>query len=245
MLKRRDADANGPVDDSYQLLSPDPNAMLSLRWLALAHGVVALEVLLLGLQPYALLLIYLSATLTDAVLNSLRILIVGMAGEPLGSRIGFAGPFSALFSSLLVIGFFWSKFGAALLIAAGMVIFLPGYLAGVEGAEVLHRAHEEFSQNTPLILFGSAALMLSQIFDFLFGFLGGRQYRSLRWWTLLLRPYLSLIASTVLLGVTAFLASQQQMMAPQSALALLLVVAKLLADVAIRRRDPAVGPARA
>lgn len=219
--------------------------MLPLRWLALAHGVIALEVLLLGLHPYALLVIYYCAIVTDAVLNSLRILIVGVAGEPLGSRIGFSGPFSALFFSLFVVGFFWSKFGTALLIAAFIVIGLPGFLAGAEGAEILHLAHEEFSERTGLILLGCGALLLCQLFDFVFGFLLGRQFRSLRWWTLLLWPYVGLIASTVLLAAAALLASQQRVLAPQSALALLLVGAKLLVDVRIRRSDPAVGPATA
>ena len=211
------------------------------RPLQLAHFLIALEVLLLGLNPFAVLVIYFLAHVTEALLNSVRIFIVGIAGDPLGRHVGFGNLGSALLFSLFVIGFFWSKY-APVLFGAGLLVFvLPGLLLGYDDARVLGAAQDALSENGRLILFGSACIGLSQLYDFAFGFVGQRQYRGMRWWTLLLRPYLGLLVSTAVLVCFTLLAIQQTIAAPDRVLGVGLVLAKLATDLGVRRYDRAIG----
>src|SRR5690606_4155621 len=141
----------------------------------------------------------------------------------------------ALLFSLLVIGFFWSKYAPALFGVGLLVCVLPGLLLGYDDARVLGAAPDALSENGRLILFGSVFLGLSQLYDFAVGFLGQRQYRGMRWWTLLLRPYLGLIASTAVLVCFTVLAIQQTIAAPDRFLGIGLVLAKLATDLGVRR----------
>ncbi len=166
-----------------------------------------------------------------------------MTGEPLGRRIGISGHLSALILSLFVLFLFWSKYGAVLLTAGALVVEIPGLLAGLEGFAILAQAQQEFSAHQNLILWGCAGLVLMQIHDFLWAFLRQGQFRQLSWWPLLLRPYVGLSTSTVILALAAFIASQQVWAPPAQALGLILVTAKLAIELRLRDLNPAIGAA--
>ncbi len=203
--------------------------------LVIANLFVAFQALRHEWGYYETLLIYWSEVVILGGYNVVRMLVVGVFGAaPLGSWaarwIDLGSGLNRFFFTVIGVGFFAFKFGAFALAIGLFVLLLPAMLRLDGGAGTsIPRA---LSAAGPGLLLAIGALCLSHGVSFVRNFLAGREYDRLNIASLVFWPYarMSLVGVVLLAGIAA--ASLLPALAPETAFAVVMVLLKLLADVA-------------
>jgi hypothetical protein len=227
-----------PVADAANLLSvPDQNPRplgAGLAALVAANLAVALLAVLREWGYYETLLIYWLEAVVIGGYNVLRLLVVGLRGEqPLGawlSRSVGMTPGARLFVTLLGTGFFVVKFGGFALVVGLFVITLPATFvtAGESGGAAVFRGLEAAG---PGVAVAVGLLILSHGISFVRNFLLGREYARLSVVGLIFWPYARMALVALVLGLGLLIAGLRPGLQGTTTFAVVMVLAKLAADV--------------
>lgn len=155
---------------------------------------------------YNVILVYWGEAVILGFFNVLRMLVVGVAGEPLGpwlaEWVDFGHALNRFLLTAVGVALFVVKFfGFAFLIGL-FVVLLPAYLTpeGESGARAIHKALLAAGPGAVLSL---AALFLSHGVSFVRNFLVGREYQRVNILGLLFWPYarMGLVGAMLLAGI--------------------------------------------
>jgi len=209
--------------------------------LAVANLLVLLEVLRHEWGYFAILLVYWCEGLIIGGFNVLRMLVAGLfGGQPLGARASETVEISTgfrIFATILGTGFFAYKFGLFALFVGAFVVMMPAFSAPAESGGM--RVLEGLSAAAPGVAIATAGLLVSHGVSFVRHFIVGREYERANLFGLIVRPYLRmalvgavLIGGLVLIALVPWLSSA-------TVFSVVIVLAKLGADLFSHRREHA------
>lgn len=208
---------------------------LSLAALVVANVLVAVQALRWEWGYYQVFLIYWLEALIIGGYNVLRMLVVGLFGDrPFGAwlsqRVGFSLG-SRIFMTLLGAGFFALKFGGFALATGFWILMLPAFLddAGNPAAQRVLEGLHGVGEGTG---FAAGVLVASHGFSFFWNFLAKREFATQSVLGLLFWPYLRVALVLVVVIGGLFVVKLNPGIASATALILLLVLAKTIADAA-------------
>ncbi len=198
--------------------------------LIVANLIVAALVLLQDWGYYAVLIAYWWEAVIIGLFNLARVVLVFLAGDPFGPRVGFSGLGSRILSAALIAVFFAAKFGALALITGFWILATPAIIAD-ENAQPDDTVLDALAQVAPGVAVTVAVLLVSHAISFLLNFIGHREYRQVGIMKLLFWPYarLGLTVVVVVLGLVSVYRFDQ--LAGSTVFALTIVACKLGGDL--------------
>lgn len=153
---------------------------------------------------YEIALVYWFEAMIVGGFTVLRLIVVGLAGAPLGSLVTVEGAGSRLFLLVLVVGFFVVKFGAFALSMGVLTIAIPSIIGAGDdsGSSDVWTGLFAVGQGVILVVL---ALVASHAISFALNFIGKREYRGVSMPVLLFWPYvrMSLVMFTLAAGLVA------------------------------------------
>ncbi|HKQ96849.1 MAG TPA: DUF6498-containing protein [Candidatus Polarisedimenticolia bacterium] len=201
--------------------------------LVVANLFVAAETVRHEWGYYETLLIFWCEALVIGGYNLLRLLVVGFAceapfGETLSARIEMSPGFR-IFATLVGTGFYAIKFGGFALAVGFLVVALPAFSVpeGAGGRQVLMG----LKSAAPGVGWSTLVLLLSHGASFVVNFLRGGEYKRMPLFLLIFWPYMRMWLVLVVLAAGAVLMALFPGLVGATAFAVVMVLAKLLADL--------------
>lgn len=186
---------------------------------------------------YELMLVYWCEALIIGAFNVARMVVVGLAGQPFGTRIEADWP-ARFVLSLMAAGFFIMKFGAFALGLGVLVAMVPEHLAHDHATTGNHIWHG-LNAVAKGVAVATVLLFVSHAISFVMNFLVRGEYRNTNLLTLLFWPYvrMSLVMVTLATGLAA--AAALPFLNTSTVFGLVIVIVKTAADLVMHKAEHA------
>ncbi|MEO8443166.1 MAG: DUF6498-containing protein [Betaproteobacteria bacterium] len=203
-----------------------------------ANLVVAAVTLIRGWGFYEIIIVYWCEAMIIGGYNMARMVMVGLAGEPLGKIIDAGNLPTRLFLLVIALGFFAAKFGGFALATGLLVAAVPAFLGQAHDAgarEIWHGLRAVAGGVAIAVI----VLFISHGISFVMNYLVRREYENTNLLVLMFWPYvrMSLVVTALAAGLVA--AKLIPALDTSTAFGVVIVLVKMAADLLLHQIEHA------